>query len=100
MSKLKYDTKVWWILNRSRSVLDRFSGGISITMLCKGMRKIEGKNYGFSWQNGQQMFRNGIHTIKKAQEVSDMLYNEYGVFIPYLDLMGFIDEVNNPNDEI
>ena len=87
-----YDTKVYYALNHHRAVLDRFSGGISITMVCKGMRK---KGYGFSWSNGQTMMRNGIHTTKKAKEVSDMLFEEYGVFIPYIELIGFRDVVTD-----
>jgi hypothetical protein len=102
-SKIQYDSKVWWCLNRHRNVLERFSGGISITMLCKAMRKktkANGALYGFTWGGGQAMMRNGIHTIAKAKEISDVIFNEYGVFLPYIDLMGFIDDINNPNSEI
>ena len=60
--------------------------------VCKGMRK---KGYGFSWSNGQTMMRNGIHTTKKAKEVSDMLFEEYGIFIPYIELIGFRDVVTD-----
>jgi hypothetical protein len=87
-----FNTKVYWVLNHNTAILDRFSGGITITMVCKGMRK---KGYGFSWSTGQQMMRNGIHTVKKAKEVSDMLFEEYGIFIPYIELIGFRDVVTD-----
>lgn len=54
------------------------------------MRK---KGYGFAWSKGQQTMRNGIHTVKKAKEVSDALFSEYGVFIPYLELLGWVDAI-------
>jgi len=85
-----YDTKLWWSLNRRTDVLDRFSGGITITMVCKAMRK---KGYGYAWQTGQFLMENGIHTVKKAKEFSDVIFEEFGVFIPYLELMGRMDAV-------
>lgn len=85
-----YDTKVYWCLKHHPAVIDRFSGGISITMVCKAMRK---KGYGYAWPAGQKMVSGGIHTIKKAKEVSEALFNEYAVFIPYLELMGYKDAV-------
>ena len=100
---IQYESKVWWCLNHHRNVLERFSGGISISMLCKAMRKkpkANGSLYGYTWGNGQRLMRDGIHTVVKAKEVSDVIFNEYGVFVPYIEMIGFIDEINNPNSEI
>lgn len=95
---LLYNTKSEWCLKRHPNVIERYIGGITITMVCKGMRKIKGKNYGFAWQSGQAMMKNGIHTLHKAKEVSDMLLNEYGVFVPYIELVGFRDIITDTED--
>lgn len=93
-SKL-FNTKVDWCINRHKSVLDRFSGGISVAMVCRGMRK---KGYGYDWTTAQRLLRAGIHGSKKAKEFSDMLFDEYGVFVPYLELIGYCDVITNNLD--
>lgn len=90
--KHNFDTKVWWCVNHHPVVTERFSGGISINMVCKGMRKI---GYCYAWSTGQELMRNGINNLGKAKEFSDMLFNEYGVFIPYVDLIGRRDVITD-----
>jgi hypothetical protein len=62
--------------------------GLTIEQFCRGMRK---RGYGYAWGTGQKMMENGCHTVLKAKEISDMLFNEYGVYIPHLELMGWVE---------
>lgn len=61
-------------------------------MVCGAMRK---KGYGYEWQTADRLQRNGIHSLKKAKQISDMLFDEFGVFIPYMELLGFRDVVTD-----
>ena len=90
--RMDYPTKYDWCLNHHTAVIERFSGGITTSMVCGAMRK---KGFGYEWQTADRLQRNGIHSLKKAKQISDMLFEEFGVFVPYMELLGFRDVVTD-----
>lgn len=85
-----YNTKIWWCMRKHPAMKEAgYPLGLTIEQYCIGMRSM---GYGMSWGNGQKMMKDGCHTVNKAKEISDMLFNYYKVYIPYLDLMGYVED--------
>lgn len=91
----RYDTKYDWCLRSHTAVIERFSGGITTSAICKAMRK---KGYGYDWSTADRLRRLGIHSSSKAKEVSDLLFENFGVFVPYIELIGFKDAITENID--
>lgn len=97
MGVLRNNTRYDRCLKRHPAVLERFSGGITTSMICRFMRK---KGYGYDWSTADRLRKAGIHTTSKAIEISEIIFEETGVFIPYMELIGYTDSATELLDEV